>query len=91
MVDYITKQGDILELDFNPTKGHEQHGKRPALIINNDRYYRYTRLIVVCPISNTDNDFPLHLKLDSRTKTTGVTLSQHIRTIDPVARPILFK
>lgn len=91
MVEYVPKQGDIVELDFNPTKGHEQRGKRPALIISNEKYYRRTRLLIVCPISNTENDFPLHLKLDKRTQTTGAILTQHIRTIDPVARPILFK
>lgn len=91
MVGYSPKQGDIVELDFNPTKGHEQRGKRPALIISNEKYYRRTNLLIVCPISNTENEFPLHLKLDERTKTTGAVLTQHIRTIDPEARPILFK
>lgn len=90
MVSYIPKQGDIIEMDFNPTKGHEQKGKRLALIISNESYYRNTRLLIVCPISSTENNFPLHLKLDARTKTSGAVLSQHIRTIDPEARPISF-
>ena len=91
MVNYVPKQGDIIELNFNPTKGHEQRGKRPALIISNEKYYQRTKLLVVCPISNTESSFPLHIKLDNRTKTTGAVLSQHIRTIDPEARPVLFK
>jgi len=90
MTNYIPKKGDIIEMDFNPIKGHEQKGKRPALIISSESYYKKTKLLIVCPISNTKNDFPMHIKLDGRTKTTGSILSQHIRTIDPAARKIAF-
>jgi len=89
-MNYIPKKGDIIEMDFNPTKGHEQSGKRPALIISNEVYYKRTKLIMVCPISNTKNNFPMHIKLDNRTKTTGAILSQHVRTVDPAARKISF-
>ncbi|MCL2386018.1 MAG: type II toxin-antitoxin system PemK/MazF family toxin [Defluviitaleaceae bacterium] len=77
-------------MDFNPTKGREQKGLRPALVISNAEYYRMTKLIIVCPISNTENTFPLDLKLDARTKTTGVILCQHIRTVDPEVRTVSF-
>jgi len=90
MTNYIPKKGDIIAMDFNPTKGHEQSGTRPALIISNESYYRLTKLIMVCPISNTVNDFPMHIKLDARTKTTGSILTQHLRTVDPAARQISF-
>ena len=94
MNNYKPKQGDIIEFDFNPTKGHEKKGKRPALIINNDEYFNKTGLLIVCPISNTKNNFPLHLKLEelnNKIITSGSVLTQHIRTIDPVARNIKFK
>lgn len=94
MVNYEPKQGDIVELNFNPTKGHEQSGNRPALIISNDEYHRRTKLLIVCPISNTGNQFPLHLKLEEfeeKITTTGAILTQHIRTIDPKARNIKYK
>lgn len=90
MVTYIPEQGDIILLDFNPIKGREQRGKRPALIISNNDFYKKTGLLMVSPISNTENQFPLHLKLDDRLKVTGSVLTQHIRTIDPQARPIEF-
>ena len=90
MIFYIPQKGDIIEMDFNPTKGHEQNGKRPALIISNETYHRRTKLIIVCPISNTSNDFPMHIKLDDRTKTTGAILAQHVRTIDPAVRNVAF-
>lgn len=46
------QQGDIVFMDFNPTKGHEQAGRRPALIISNNDYNRIMGLYVVCPITN---------------------------------------
>ncbi|MDE6595562.1 MAG: type II toxin-antitoxin system PemK/MazF family toxin [Oscillospiraceae bacterium] len=80
------KQGDIIKLNFNPQSGHEQAGYRPALVVSNEVYNQKTNLVIVCPISNTPNDFPLHVKLDSRTATTGSILCQHIKALDVVSR-----
>lgn len=44
MSDYIPKQGDIVFLDFDPQKGHEQKGQRPALIISNDAFNHFNIL-----------------------------------------------
>ena len=84
----MVKQGDIIKVSFNPQMGHEQAGYRPALVVSNDIFQTQTKLAVVCPITNTDNKFPLHVSLDSRTKTTGVILCEHIRTLDLNSRPI---
>ena len=80
------KQGDIIKLNFDPQSGHEQAGYRPALVVSNDVYNQKTNLVIVCPISNTPNDFPLHVKLDSRTVTTGSILCQHIKALDVISR-----
>ena len=82
----MVKQGDIIKVSFDPKSGHEQAGFRPALVISNNEFIRRTKLAIVCPITNTDNSFPLHVKLDSRTKTTGVVLCEHVRTLDLTAR-----
>lgn len=74
--------GDIIMMDFNPTKGHEQAGHRPAVIISNQDYGKLMQLAIVCPITNTMNHFPVHIPLDDRTKTTGCVLCEHIRTVD---------
>ena len=86
----MVKQGDIIKVSFNPQMGHEQAGYRPALVVSNDIFQMQTKLAVVCPITNTDNKFPLHVSLDSRTKTTGVILCEHIRTLDLNSRPYVF-
>ena len=78
----MVKQGDIIKVSFGPNSGHEQKGFRPALVISNDEFNKRTKLAIVCPITNTDNSFPLHVPLDSRTTTTGVILCEHLRTLD---------
>ena len=78
----MVRQGTIIKINFNPQSGHEQAGYRPAVVISNNIFNRKTRLSIVCPITNTDNKFPLHVPLDNRTKTTGVILCEHIKALD---------
>lgn len=78
----MVKQGDIIKLNFDPQAGHEQAGYRPAVVISNNFFNIKTNLAIVCPITNTDNKFPLHVSLDQRTKTTGVVLCEHIKALD---------
>jgi mRNA interferase MazF len=82
----MVKQGDIIWLDFDPQLGHEQRGRRPALVVSNETFNRFSSLAIVCPITNTNKDHPFHVKLDEKTKTTGVILSDQARTLDIKAR-----
>ena len=56
---YEPQQGDIVLLDFDPQTGREQRGTRPALVVSNAAFNRFTNLAMVCPIMSTDNGFPL--------------------------------
>lgn len=82
----MVRQGMIIKINFNPQSGHEQAGYRPAVVISNNVFNEKTRLSVVCPITNTDKNFPLHVPLDERTKTTGVVLCEHIKSLDLSSR-----
>jgi mRNA interferase MazF len=82
----MVKQGDIIKMDFDPQSGHEQAGYRPAVVISNDFFNTKTNLTIVCPITNVNKPFPLHIPLDDRTTTTGVILCQHVRAVDLNAR-----
>jgi mRNA interferase MazF len=73
-------------LDFDPQAGHEQKGRRPALVVSNATFNNFSKLAVVCPITNTDKNYPFHIKLDKRTRTTGVILCDQTRTLDINAR-----
>lgn len=82
----MVKQGDIVKVSFNPQQGHEQAGYRPALVISNDDFIANAKLAIVCPITNTRNNFPLHIPLPNDLNTTGVVLCEHVRTLDLNAR-----
>lgn len=87
----MVKQGDIIKVSFNPQKGHEQAGYRPAVIVSSDKLNKISNdLAIVCPITNTKKAFPLHVELDNRTKTTGSVLCDHIRTLDLSTRGYSF-
>jgi len=87
---YGPKQGDIVMMDFQPRAGHEQQGRRPALIISNEGFHRYTQMAIVCPITNTDRGFPMHVRLDDRTRTTGVIMCEQVKSLDHTARNAAF-
>ena len=89
-MDYLPAQGDIVVMDFQPQAGHEQRGRRPGLIISNEGFHRYTRMAIVCPITNTDKGFPMHVRLDDATKTTGVVLCEQMKSLDYAARNASF-
>ena len=78
----MVRQGTIIKINFNPQTGHEQAGYRPAVVISNNIFNEKTKLSIVCPITNTNNHFPLHIPLDDRTKTTGVIICEHIKALD---------
>jgi len=75
------KQGDIIKLNLDPTKGHEQAGYRPALVINNASFSKASSMIVICPITNTDRDSLLHVPLEG-SATTGFVMCDQIKAVD---------
>lgn len=88
---YIPEQGDIITLKFDPQAGHEQKGRRPAIVVSNYTFNNLTKMAMVCPITNTRRGFPLHVELDGRTETTGVVMCEQVKTLDIVARNAVFK
>ncbi len=87
---YKPNQGDIVMMNFTPQAGHEQGGKRPALVISNQSFHRYTRMAIVCPITTKIKDYPMHVQLDNRTKTTGEILCEHVKSLDLEARGAVY-
>ena len=87
---YIPKQGDICYMDFAPTKGHEQTGLRPAIVISKDKFNKYTNMAIICPITTNTKSFPTHYELKSTKKIRGSVLCEHIRSIDFNARKLSF-
>jgi len=90
MVRYIPKQGDIVCVDLDPTKGHEQKGTRPAIVISNNVFNKHTKMVVLCPITSNTKDFPTHYILEDTKKIAGAVLCEHIRSMDYETRKIRF-
>lgn len=89
MVKYIPEQGDIVALTFDPQSGHEQKGRRPAIIISNKVFNQHLGLAYACPITNTKRDFPFHVKVDSE-QITGYIMVEQMKSIDYRSRKIKF-
>jgi len=89
MVKYVPEQGDIVALNFDPQSGHEQKGRRPAIIISNKTFNQHLGLAFACPITNTKRDFPFHVKVQSD-NITGYIMSEQMKSIDYNARNIKF-
>ncbi len=87
----VFEQGDIVYLDFDPQAGHEQKGRRPALVVSNDLFNRVSSLTMVCPITHTDRGHPFHIRLDQRTKTDGVVMCDQARMLDLNSRRASFQ
>lgn len=85
------RKGDIVYLDFNPQKGHEQQGRRPAIVITNDLYNKMCNLTFVCPITSTDNKHPFHVPLNNQMKTHGVVLCEQLKALDLTKRNAEFE
>lgn len=87
---YIPSRGDIVYLDFNPTKGHEQRGHRPAFVVSPLAYNKKSFLALFMPITNSEKGYPFEVLLPSGLKTKGVILSDQIKCLDWKARGIQF-
>ena len=85
MVKIIPQQGDIIKINLDPKKGHEQAGYRPYLCLSNKIISDYANIAIFAPISNTTRNYPLYIPLQ-KTKTTGDVLLDQLVTIDYNAR-----
>jgi mRNA interferase MazF len=87
---YLPDKGDLIWTDFDPTKGREQAGRRPALVVSPAVFTENTGLAIVCPITSWVRPFPTSVVLPSRVPIAGEILTSHIRSIDTQARPIRY-
>ena len=83
---YIPDRGDIVWLNFNPQAGHEQAGRRPALVLSPKSYNGRTGLALLCPVTTAVKGYPFEVPLPPEGAITGVVLSDHIKSLDWRAR-----
>jgi mRNA interferase MazF len=85
MVNNIPMQGDIIKINLDPKKGHEQSGYRPYICLSNKIISDFANIAIFAPISSTKRKYPLYITLQ-KTKTTGCVLLDQLVTIDYNAR-----
>ena len=90
MARYVPKQGDFVVVSFDPQSGHEQKGRRPALVVSSTLFNRHTGLAMLCPITNTRRAFPLHVAVPAGSKLTGFIMVEQIKSVDYASRKVKF-
>jgi mRNA interferase MazF len=86
---YIPDRGDFVWLQLDPQLGHEQSGRRPALVLSRKLMAEKTGLVVMCPITNKPTGRPNEVAV-STARINGAVLPIHIRSVDYRARETAF-
>lgn len=87
---YVPDAGDLVWLTFDPQAGHEQRGRRPALILSPRLYNAKARLAIACPITSQVKGYPFEVALPTDSAVTGVILADHVKNLDWNARRVVF-
>lgn len=79
---FVPRQGDIITITFDPQSGHEQKGRRPALVVSRELFNRSTGLAIVCPVTNTERGFPFHVPIPKGSGLTGFIMVEQVKSVD---------
>lgn len=79
---YVPGRGDIVWLAFDPQAGHEQAGRRPALVVSPAAYNDKTGLALFCPITSQMKGYPFEVALPQGLPVSGVILSDQLKSLD---------
>jgi mRNA interferase MazF len=83
-------RGDVVWISLNPQAGHEQAGRRPALVVSPASYNGKVGLAVLCPITSQVKGYPFEVLIPSGLKVAGAVLSDQVKNLDWRARPAQF-
>ena len=79
---YIPERGDIVWVNFNPQAGHEQAGRRPALVLSPSAYNARVGLAIMCPITNQIKGYPFEVVIPAGVGVSGAVLSDQVKSLD---------
>ena len=83
---YVPDSGDFIWLTFDPQAGHEQAGRRPALVLSPKIYNQKSNLALVCPVTNQGKGYPFEVLVPRGLPAAGVVLADHVKSVDWKAR-----
>jgi mRNA interferase MazF len=84
---YVPDKGDVVWLDFSPQLGHEQRGRRPAIVLSKKAYNQKVGLAVFCPITSEEKGYPFEVRVEEK-KIDGCVLSDQVKSLDWAERNI---
>ena len=88
MAAFVPDAGDLVWLTFDPQAGHEQAGRRPALVLSPRSYNQKSGLALVCPITNQVKGYPFEVSLPQGCGASGAILADHLKSLDWSARRV---
>jgi mRNA interferase MazF len=83
---YVPERGDLAWLTFNPQAGHEQEGRRPAVVLSPAAYNGKVGLALFCPITSQAKGYPFEVILPEGLPVSGVILADQVKSLDWRAR-----
>src|SRR5437879_2501992 len=83
---FVPDGGDLIWLNFDPQAGHEQAGRRPALVLSPRPYNQKSGLVLVCPLTNQIKGYPFEVQVPVGCGVRGVILADHVKSLDWKAR-----
>lgn len=86
---YVPSRGDVVWIDFDPTLGHEQSGRRPAVVISPEKYNKMSGQAIFCPITSKTKGYVFEVPFTGK-KIKGAVLTDQLRTMDFNERNIVF-
>lgn len=83
---YVPKCGDVVWITLNPQAGHEQSGRRPAVVLSPKSYNSKTGLAIFCPVTGQVKGYPFEVLLPEGMPVSGAILSDQVKSLDWRAR-----
>ena len=83
---YVPGRGDVVWVSLNPQAGHEQAGRRPALVVSPRAYNAKVGLAILCPITTKAKGYPFEVALPAGLEVSGVVLADQVKSLDWRAR-----
>src|SRR3990172_112287 len=84
----IPHRGDVVRISMNPQAGHEQAGRRPALVLSPAAYNSKVGLALLCPITSQVKGYPFEVLLPDGLPVRGVALADQVKSLDWRARKV---
>ncbi len=85
---FVPSRGDVVWISLDPQQGHEQRGRRPALVLSPKSYNARTGLAILCPITSRVKQYPFEVLIPGGLPVEGVVLSDQVKSLDWRAREV---